>query len=77
MKTVYKLNLENRTKYGVNGQLYLVQTSSAELEITANYIREGKLKARIDRIFSLKDVEQAHTYAESGQAQGKVVLTVG
>ena len=62
-------------KHGVNSQLYIVQTSGAELERIANYIREGKLKARIDRIFSLKDVEQAHTYAESGNVRGKVVLT--
>ena len=62
-------------KHGVNGQLYVVQTSGAELERIANYIRESKLKARIDRIFSLKDVEQAHTYAESGNVRGKVVLT--
>ena len=41
-------------KHDVNDQLYIVQTSGAELKRIANYIRQGKLKARIDRIFSLE-----------------------
>ena len=66
--------LDESPKHGVNGHLYIVQPSGAELKRIANYIREGKLKARVDRTFSLEDVVQAHTYTESGKAQGKVVL---
>ena len=66
---------DESAKNGVNGHLYIVQPSGAELERIANYIREGKLKARVDRTFPLKDVAQAHTYIESGKTQGKVVLT--
>lgn len=47
------------------------------LEKFANMIDSGKLKASIDRIFSLEEFEQAFEYQESGKAKGKVVFKIG
>lgn len=39
-------------------------------------VAEGKLRVIIDRIFPLQDAAAAHRYLESGQAVGKVVLSL-
>jgi NADPH:quinone reductase-like Zn-dependent oxidoreductase len=40
-------------------------------------IEAGKLMPVIDRTFPLSEVPEAIRYLESGQAVGKVVITVG
>ena len=40
------------------------------------WIAEGKLKIRIDRTFPLDDARDAHSYLESRQAKGKLLLTI-
>ncbi|KAL7454228.1 hypothetical protein ACHAWC_005852, partial [Mediolabrus comicus] len=38
------------------------------------WVREGKLNIVIDKVFDLDQVQTAHSYLESGQAKGKVLL---
>ena len=40
-------------------------------------IEAGKVTPVIDRTFTLSEVPEAMRYLESGQAQGKLVVTVG
>ena len=40
-------------------------------------IEAGKVTPVIDRTFPLAEVPEAMRYLESGQARGKVVITVG
>jgi putative PIG3 family NAD(P)H quinone oxidoreductase len=40
------------------------------------WIREGKVKAVVDRVFQLADAAEAHTFFEQGRHMGKVVLVV-
>lgn len=37
---------------------------------------QGKLKPVVDRTYPLSEVAEAHRYAETGRARGKIVLTV-
>jgi NADPH2:quinone reductase len=39
-------------------------------------LAEGKLRVVVDRVFQLHEAAAAHDYLESGQAVGKIVLTV-
>lgn len=48
--------------------------SLAELRRGLNYLREGKIKAVVDRSYPLKDVGEAHRFIESRAVRGKVVL---
>jgi NADPH:quinone reductase-like Zn-dependent oxidoreductase len=47
------------------------------LVILKELIEAGKLTPVIDRTFPLSEVPEAIRYLESGQAVGKVVITVG
>ncbi len=40
-------------------------------------LEEGKIRVRIDREFTLAQVQKAHRYMESGKHLGKIVLRVG
>jgi putative PIG3 family NAD(P)H quinone oxidoreductase len=40
------------------------------------WIREGKVKAIVDRVFQLADASEAHAFFEQGRHTGKVVLVV-
>jgi NADPH:quinone reductase-like Zn-dependent oxidoreductase len=47
------------------------------LVVLKEFIEDGKLTPVIDRTFQLSEVPEAIRYLESGQAVGKVVITVG
>lgn len=38
-------------------------------------LKSGRVKPIIDRIFSIRDVEDAHRYLSKGEHFGKIVLT--
>ena len=46
------------------------------LVVLKELIEAGKITPVIDRTFPLREVPEAIRYLESGQAQGKVVITV-
>jgi NADPH2:quinone reductase len=39
-----------------------------------NWVKEGKLNIRIDKVFDLTDVAKAHDYLENRETKGKVLL---
>lgn len=47
-----------------------------EMRAVWDLVRDGRLKAVVDRTFPLEAAAQAHAYLESGAAFGKVVLTL-
>lgn len=47
------------------------------LVVLKQLIEAGKIALVIDRTFPLSEVPQAIRYLEGGQAQGKVVITMG
>lgn len=48
----------------------------SDVEKILPYFEQGKLKAVIDRTFSLSETKEAHKYSESGRARGKIIIKV-
>ncbi|MCA9550850.1 MAG: NADP-dependent oxidoreductase [Myxococcales bacterium] len=46
------------------------------LEALSALVEAGALRPRIDRVFPLEDVAEAHRYSETGRARGKIVIAV-
>ncbi len=51
--------------------------SRAELFKITELFKQGKLKPVVDKVFSLREAPEAHTYLEESKHFGKVVLKVG
>ncbi|MCA9643033.1 MAG: zinc-binding dehydrogenase, partial [Myxococcales bacterium] len=41
-----------------------------------NLVEDGSVKPLIDRTYPLEEIVEAHRYAETGRARGKVVIQV-
>ena len=41
-----------------------------------NWVQDGKLKMRVDKVFSLEDVKKGHTYLENGDGRGKILYSI-
>ena len=54
-----------------------VKDPGDRLAVLAELIEAGKVAPVIDRTFRLSEVPEAMRYLESGQARGKIVVTVG
>jgi putative PIG3 family NAD(P)H quinone oxidoreductase len=66
----------------IMGSVLRSQSAREKAEITRNFIdtvlpllEGGKVRPIIDRIFPVREVEEAHRYLKAGEQFGKVVLT--
>ncbi|GED96365.1 NAD(P)H-quinone oxidoreductase [Gordonia crocea] len=71
--SVHGTALRSRPLYGAGGKAEVV---AATLETTLPLLAEGTVKPVIDSTFPLADAAQAHERLDSGEAIGKVLLTV-
>jgi NADPH:quinone reductase-like Zn-dependent oxidoreductase len=55
---------------------YLAKIERADLLVLADLAAAGKIRSFIDRTYPLSEADKAVSYAETGQARGKVVITV-
>ncbi|KYG65708.1 NADPH:quinone reductase [Bdellovibrio bacteriovorus] len=53
-----------------------MKSNGEQLMQISNLIMQGKIKPTVDRVFSLKDCQEAIEYSESGRARGKIVIQV-
>ncbi|UCC93820.1 MAG: NAD(P)-dependent alcohol dehydrogenase [Thermoplasmata archaeon] len=47
-----------------------------DLAFLADLVKEGKLRAHIDRAYTLEQVPDAHRYVESGRKRGNIIVNV-
>ena len=61
---------------GKSAKLVLARPNRRDLDALRDWIEAGKIQSVIDRVFSLSDIIEAHTYSETGRAVGKIVCFV-
>ncbi|MFI9213607.1 NADP-dependent oxidoreductase [Streptomyces sp. NPDC053253] len=60
----------------LNETMWQVRSSGSDLAALAVLLDAGQVSVRIDSVFALRDAAAAHTRAERGHLQGKIVLNV-
>jgi NADPH:quinone reductase-like Zn-dependent oxidoreductase len=55
--------------------LFTAEANADDHNTLATLIKEGKLKPRIERTYSYKEIPQAIRYIEEMRTRGKVVMT--
>ena len=55
----------------------MMKPSVSDLDYVRGLVESGKLKATVGRVFPMSQIAEAQALAESGKANGKVVVTVG
>ncbi|MCB0404748.1 MAG: NADP-dependent oxidoreductase [Bdellovibrionales bacterium] len=63
-------------KAGVHYRYLFMHPDGKQLSEIAKLIEEGKVKAKVDRVFDLEKATEAFSYLETGHAKGKVILRV-
>lgn len=53
-----------------------VRPSGADLKEISQLIDEGKIRTVIDHVYPMEAIREAHTYSETGQARGKLVVNI-
>ncbi len=54
----------------------VIKETIADMNFFKQEIEKGKLKAVIDRIYTLKQIVEAHTYVDQGHKKGNVVIAI-
>jgi NADPH:quinone reductase-like Zn-dependent oxidoreductase len=62
--------------YSKRARIVLARPNGEDLELLGGWADQGKLRAVIERVYALEEVQEAHAKSEAGHAHGKIVLRV-
>ncbi len=54
----------------------VIKETSEDMNYFKELMEEGKLKAVIDRIYTLKQISEAHAYVDKGHKKGNVIIAI-
>ncbi len=54
----------------------VIKETSEDMKTFKRLMEDGKLKAVIDRIYTLKQISEAHAYVDQGHKKGNVIIAV-
>lgn len=77
----FDLGIALTKRLKIIGTVLRSRVSEEKAEATANFIKEvlplikaGKIKANLDKVFKVENIQAAHEYLESNKSFGKIVL---
>ena len=59
---------------GIKALTYLVQSSGPDMEVLADLLAKGIIKAHVSKVYPYTEIAEAHRQIESGKTRGKVVV---
>jgi NADPH:quinone reductase-like Zn-dependent oxidoreductase len=66
--------LQSMFNRGKKVKTLLMRHDNLDLEILINWVDQKKLKIGIDREFNVQQIDKAHSYSETGHAEGKILI---
>ena len=61
---------------GKIGKMINLKSNSEDLRFLSELIKSGKLKVKIDKVYTLYDIQEAHRYSETGRVVGKLAIII-
>lgn len=65
-----------REKQVKNYRHILMHSSGKDMRAIAGMLREGSMKANVDKVYSFEQIPQAQAQLENGKVRGKIVVTL-
>jgi NADPH:quinone reductase-like Zn-dependent oxidoreductase len=57
-------------------RMFWVKARATDLELLGRWVREGRLRPVLERVFPLEDIRQAHEASETGHMRGKIGVRI-
>jgi NADPH:quinone reductase-like Zn-dependent oxidoreductase len=76
LSTTMQPSPETAKEYGVNASQVITETSKAALEEIAALADQGKLTARVGKVFPLSEATEAHKLMDERGVSGKIIFEI-